>query len=111
MPVYSVKEVCAMIGVSRKTLFYYDRIHLLEPLRRDGKLQYKKYGDEEIIRLKEIIQYRKAVLQIIEIRSLLDDPEADPLMILKQALSRMKKDADVMQEQMNRIKELIEEYE
>lgn len=111
MPVYSVKEVCAMTGVSRKTLFYYDRIHLLEPLRRDGKLQYKKYGDAEITRLNQIIQYRKAGLQIVEIRKLLDDPEADALRILKQALSRMKKDSDIMQEQMNRIRELIEEYE
>ncbi|MBQ1325319.1 MAG: MerR family transcriptional regulator [Solobacterium sp.] len=28
---YSVGEICSLTGVTRKTLFYYDRIALLKP--------------------------------------------------------------------------------
>lgn len=41
--VLSVNEVCKIANISRKTLFYYDKIGLLLPKRRIGSQHTKMY--------------------------------------------------------------------
>ena len=60
----SVKEICRVTGVPRKTLFYYDRIGLLEPSRRSGKQNFKEYDEQAVNRLLEIRLYREMGLSI-----------------------------------------------
>ena len=40
---YSVGEICRITGITRKTLFYYDRIGLLVPYKRTEPQQFKLY--------------------------------------------------------------------
>lgn len=104
---YSVGEVCRLTGTTRKTLFYYDRIGLLTPSRRDGVQNFKEYDSDKVRRLRKIIQYREAGLKITEIREILDNQEADTIQILQDALQRMKNEQSDMEEKIRRLQMLI----
>ena len=71
----SVKEICRVTGVTRKTLFYYDRIGLLEPSRRSGKQNFKEYDEQAVNRLLEIRLYREMGLSIPVIQDILEGSE------------------------------------
>lgn len=71
----SVKEICRVTGVTRKTLFYYDRIGLLEPSRRSGKQNFKEYDEQVVNRLLEIRLYREMGLSIPVIQDILEGDE------------------------------------
>jgi DNA-binding transcriptional MerR regulator len=62
-------------GVTRKTLFYYDRIGLLEPSRRSGKQNFKEYDEQAVNRLLEIRLYREMGLSIPVIQGILEGDE------------------------------------
>lgn len=104
---YSVGEVCRLTGTTRKTLFYYDRIGLLTPSRRDGVQNFKEYDSDKVRRLRRIIQYREAGLKISEIREILDDKEADAIQILQDALQRMNNEQSDIEEKIRRLQMLI----
>ena len=88
-PLLSVGEVCQLAKVTRKTLFYYDRIGILPPTRREGTQNFKQYDQSKMERLKKITSYREAGLCISEIRELLDNQNADRLKVLQGALERV----------------------
>ena len=50
---YSVKEICEKYGITRKTLFYYDRIGLLKPAKRLGRQSFKYYDVAALKRLEK----------------------------------------------------------
>ncbi|MDD6668000.1 MAG: MerR family transcriptional regulator [Lachnospiraceae bacterium] len=106
---YSVGEVCRLTGTTRKTLFYYDRIGLLPPSRREGAQNFKEYDSGKVQRLRMIIEYREAGLRITEIREMLDDKEAEKIRILKGALQRLKNERSDTEEKVRRIQLLIKE--
>jgi DNA-binding transcriptional MerR regulator len=91
---YSVGQICEKTGITRKTLFYYDRNGLLTPTERSGPQQFKFYDEEKLARLKLIITYREAGLSIAEIREILDDQKSDRLKVLKGALNRLLQERD-----------------
>lgn len=72
----TVKEVCEIAGITRKTLFYYDKIGLLKPTARIGNQKHKLYSDKALRRLLQIRIYRKAGLDIREIKQLLQGAES-----------------------------------
>lgn len=84
----SVGEVCTACGVSRKTLFYYDRIGLLKPARRIGSQNCKYYDTAGVGRLRQILQYRDAGISLRSIARLLDADDAEKLAILSGELRR-----------------------
>ncbi|MBQ1321890.1 MAG: MerR family transcriptional regulator, partial [Solobacterium sp.] len=71
--IYTVSDICSLTGVTRKTLFYYDRIGLLKPVARSGPQNSKLYDQEGLRKLQRILRYREAGLQISEVRGLLRD--------------------------------------
>lgn len=86
---YSVGQVCDRMNVTRKTLFYYDKIGLLEPTEREGAQKFKLYDSLQVQRLGQILNYRNAGLSISEIRMLLDNQNADHLKIMNAAMKRL----------------------
>ena len=70
---YTVADICAMLGITRKTLFFYDREDLLKPHRRQGPQRAKLYLFEDVERLRTILEYKKAGLLLKEIRCLLEE--------------------------------------
>jgi DNA-binding transcriptional MerR regulator len=82
----NVTELARGCGLSRSTVLYYESIGLLKPAGRTES-RYRKYGDREAARLKQICLYREAGLRLDDIRSLLDRPaEGDALSVLQRRL-------------------------
>ncbi len=69
----SVKEVCELTGVTRKTLFYYDKIGLLKPSYRKGPQRQKLYNAKAIKRLCIIRILKEAGFRIEEIKTFLEE--------------------------------------
>jgi DNA-binding transcriptional MerR regulator len=68
---YTVKELCRLAGVTPRTLHYYDEIGLLKP-SQVGDNGYRYYGEETVLRLQQILLYRKMDVPLGEIKKFLD---------------------------------------
>jgi DNA-binding transcriptional MerR regulator/ABC-type Fe3+-hydroxamate transport system substrate-binding protein len=81
--VRTIGEVAELAGVTSRTLRYYDRIGLLKPLAR-SQSGYRLYGREELLRLREILVWRRLGFPLSDIAALIDEPGHD----LRDALER-----------------------
>lgn len=77
---YSVKQVAARFGISRRTLQYYDDLGILPASRGDNG--YRFYGEASCTRLTKILVLKNAGLGLKQIEQLLDDDST-----LKQTLA------------------------
>lgn len=73
---YLVSEVARIAGVSVRTLHHYDDIGLLVPKART-EAGYRVYGDDDLLRLQQVLLGRELGLALEEIRRSLDDPGFD----------------------------------
>lgn len=106
---YSIKDVCIKYGITRKALFYYDRVDLLKPTKREGKQQFKYYDDNALFRLEAILEYRSAGLTIEETKQIIDlKDKKQKLEILLRVKERLKKEANQKQEEIRSLNTLIE---
>ncbi|MFJ3953570.1 MerR family transcriptional regulator [Streptomyces libani] len=74
---YSVGQVAAFAGVTVRTLHHYDEIGLLQPGERNHA-GHRRYGDDDLDRLQQILFYRELGFPLDEVAALLDDPHTDP---------------------------------
>lgn len=104
----TVGEVCAEANVTRKTLYYYDRIGLLKPTVRAGGQNYKFYDDDAVGQLKRIRELREAGLKIAEIKQIIHQPELlEP--VVNEALIRLKKEKEQLEQQISRAEQFLTE--
>jgi len=80
---YTVKQLSDMAGVSVRTLHHYDAIALLKPDSRSAA-GYRLYGDEQLLRLQQILFFRELDMTLEEIRELLDRPGFDQVAALEE---------------------------
>ena len=73
---YQVGEVAGLTGVSVRTLHHYDRIGLLRPQARTAA-GYRLYGEQELLRLQQILTLRYLGFPLKRIGELLDRPDFD----------------------------------
>lgn len=104
----SVSEVCRLMGVSRKRLYYYDHIGLLRPSRRSGPQKAKQYSQKAVERLQLILQYQEAGLKLTEIRELIDASGESRLIILQKTRERLTEEECVIQKKIAGIDALME---
>lgn len=73
---YTVKRLADLASVTVRTLHHYHKIGLLEPsqIASNG---YRHYSDADLMRLQQILFYRELGLELLEIKTILDDPEFD----------------------------------
>jgi len=86
---YGVNSLSKLSGVSVRTLHYYDKIGILKPLNRT-EAGYRYYGEQELLRLQQILFYKELDFPLKEIHELLDDPEFDLIDALKSHKSALK---------------------
>ncbi|WP_025274664.1 MerR family transcriptional regulator [Haloglycomyces albus] len=68
---WSIGELARMSGLSTRTLRHWDAKGLLTPVRTDaGRVRY--YGRAELLRLQEIVLYRRMAMSLDSIRSIVD---------------------------------------
>lgn len=72
-----IKEFAALVGVSVRTLHYYDEIGLLAPASVDAQSGYRYYDDASLARMQEILFYRELDFPLKEIAALLASPNYD----------------------------------
>ncbi len=82
MQKYSAKGLSKIAGVSVRTLHYYDKIGLLKPaIRTEAK--YRLYGENELLRLQQILFFKELDFPLKEIKTILNDPGFDLLKALE----------------------------
>jgi DNA-binding transcriptional MerR regulator len=74
---YSVSQIAGLAGVSVRTLHHYDQIGLLSPAGRSSA-GYRRYDDEDLRILQQILFYRELGFALSDISGLVSDPGAQP---------------------------------
>ncbi len=95
---YTVKQLSKIAGISARTLRFYDKIGLLQPVRLAGN-GYRCYSEQELLRLQQILYYREMGLSLKEIRTILNEPDFNILEALelhRQALGKRQKQLDLL---------------
>ena len=72
----TVHELAQYSGTSIKMLHHYDKIGLLKPCCID-KNGYRKYNDDSIRRLQQIMLYKEMDLPLKKIKNIIDQPSFD----------------------------------
>jgi MerR family transcriptional regulator, thiopeptide resistance regulator len=106
MDAKTVGAVAALTRVSVRTLHHYDHIGLVVPSVRTPA-GYRGYTDADIERLHLVLVYRSAGLSLDEIRTLLDDPDADVVAHLQRQHALLTEQADRLQDTIKAVEELM----
>ncbi|WP_127586939.1 MerR family transcriptional regulator [Paenibacillus koleovorans] len=72
---YSIQEVSQLLGMSRDTLRYYDRIGIVSPFREDNR--YRRYSKSDLIALMNIQIMQFADFSLDEIKGKFSFPKAE----------------------------------
>ena len=78
----SVGEIAKWLGISGRTLHYYDEIGLLKP-SEVTPVGYRYYDEGDIQRLQQILFYRELEFSLKEIAAILSSPDHDQKGALK----------------------------
>ena len=107
---YKINELARMANVTVRTLHHYDRIGLLSP---GGYTEggFRLYGRPELLRLQQILFYRELDVPLKQIRSLLDDPDVDPIEILKNQHRLLTARGERLMDLLNTLERTIEHLE
>ncbi len=81
MNTYTVSQLAKLAGVSIRTLYHYDKIGLLKPVKR-ARSNYRYYSRTELYRLQQILFYKELDFELKKIKKILDDPDFDRLKAL-----------------------------
>ena len=125
-PLVRIQEVGAMLGLTTRTIRYYEELGLLEPAGRSGG-DYRQYDADDIERLRFIKGLRDdAGFSLAEIGQLLEDDAArarnrarfrtttdatERRAIVDDALARVDRQIATLREKMGRLATMIDEAE
>jgi len=73
---YTVTVLAKLAGVTPRTLHYYDEIGLLKP-SRVGDNGYRYYGEEAVLRLQQVLLFRKMDVPLETIKAMMERPDFD----------------------------------
>ena len=88
----TIREVCKIVGVTRRTLQEYDRIGLLSPSNKDSRSSSNDawlYSDQDIWTLIQIQTLIVAGMKRKEIKELLTDPDFKMAQTLSLAIEKL----------------------
>ncbi|WP_240229530.1 MerR family transcriptional regulator [Devosia lacusdianchii] len=92
MKTYTVNKLAQLAGISVRALHHYDEIGLLKPAFT-GDNRYRYYGDEELLRLQQILIHRELDIPLAEIGAILDAPGFDKIETLQRQRERLDENA------------------
>lgn len=102
-----IKEFAELIGVSVRTLHYYDEIGLLKPSEVDAQNGYRFYDEKSLERMQEILFYRELDFSLKTIAQILSSPDYDK----QQALSRQQQLLLAKKERLERLIDALDSLE
>lgn len=83
MNTYTVHQLAELAGVSVRTLHHYDHIGLLTPAAHTAA-GYRLYGEQDLLRLQQMLFFRELDLPLGEIKTVLADPALDRVAALRE---------------------------
>jgi len=92
-----VGDLAKQTGVSVRTLHYYDEIGLLSPSHRT-EAGYRVYGEDDIIRLQQIVSLRQIGFSLEQIRDCLEQEQFSPQHVVQLHLSQLKEQIALQQQ-------------
>ncbi|KRA45653.1 MerR family transcriptional regulator [Devosia sp. Root635] len=92
MKTYTVNQLAQLAGISVRALHHYDEIGLLKPAFT-GDNRYRYYGEEELLRLQQILIHRELDIPLAEIGAILDAPGFDRVETLQRQRARLESQA------------------
>ncbi len=102
----TVSKLASACGLSRSTLLYYESVGLLKPALR-STANYRRYGEKDLERLRQICAYRDAGLKLEDIRQILDRPETDARAVLKRRLTELNSEIETLRDHQRAILSLL----
>ena len=102
-----IKEFAQQIGVSVRTLHYYDEIGLLKPSEVDAQNGYRFYDERSLERMQEILFYRELDFSLKTIAQILLSPDYDK----QQALTWQRKLLFAKKERLERLIDALDSME
>jgi MerR family transcriptional regulator, thiopeptide resistance regulator len=95
--VWKVGDLAKETRVSVRTLHYYDEIGLLSPSHR-SEAGYRLYGENDIIRLQQIVSLRQIGFSLEQIRKCLEQNQFSPHQVVQLHLSQLKEQMALQQQ-------------
>lgn len=106
---YGIGEVSDIVGISTRTLRYYEETGLLAPAR--GANGYRRYTSADIDRLQEILLLRHMGMSLAEIPSALSATEEERLQMLARHLGALKAERERLDTLIRTVENTIEHIE
>ncbi|HEY0700595.1 MAG TPA: MerR family transcriptional regulator [Micromonospora sp.] len=104
---HPVGRVAELAGVTVRTLHHYDEIGLLSPSGR-SPAGYRRYDEDDLNRLQQILFYRELGFPLDEIERMLDDPDADHATHLRRQHELLSARRDRLQKMITAIEFMLE---
>jgi len=113
--IFSISELANELGITTRTIRYYEEVGLLQPIQREGVAQ-RLYGPREKARLILILRGRRLGFSLAEIKEMIDlyDVDRSERVQLERAIEfggKRLREVDQMIEELQEMKEEIEEYQ
>lgn len=106
---YSIGEVSDIVGISTRTLRFYEEAGLLSPMREANG--YRRYTTTDIDRLQEILLLRHLGMGMADIPNALSSTEDDRHRALARHLGRLKSERDRLDTLIRTVERTIEHIE
>jgi MerR family transcriptional regulator, thiopeptide resistance regulator len=103
---WTVTKLARSCGLSRTTVLYYESIGLLDAAARTQG-NYRRYGDKDVSRLRQIRAYRDAGLTLADIRTLLNEPEAGAGAVLRRRMLEIGSEIETLRAHQRAIARLL----
>ncbi|MFI6758984.1 MerR family transcriptional regulator [Micromonospora sp. NPDC050417] len=100
---HSVGMVARLAGVTVRTLHHYDEIGLLSPSGRTSA-GYRRYDDNDLDRLQQILFYRELGFPLEEIATIIDDPSSNPT-------EHLRRQHELLSGRIGRLREMVSAIE
>jgi DNA-binding transcriptional MerR regulator/REP element-mobilizing transposase RayT len=103
---YKIKDISKIVGLSRSTLLYYERIGLINP-EKDYQNDYRLFSREDVNLLKKICTYRDMGVSLNEIKNILNEEATDVKNVLEKQLININEQIKKLRNQQNKILEIL----
>ena len=94
----TAREVSEMLGISKRTLQYYNEIGLLRPSKVDAKTGYWSYGERRIETLKRILILARLKYSLTAIKEMINTKGFDYEQAMDEKIAELTGEMEVLEE-------------
>lgn len=76
-PIFTISELAEELGITPRTIRYYEEVGLIEPIRHED-IGQRLYGARERVRLKLILRGKRLGFSLAEIKEMIDLYDENP---------------------------------